>query len=230
MFSSESCMTQPTIEWMRSLGLFVRPEFITPWGKCDLVGVSFRKKSIRDRLRYGQTQAVTSLIGGTLLLRIPDIQTGESVRLSALATEYSGLISEHAIAEHTERLITQKFVRQSSNKGLQKLNGWFPLCKKVMAVELKLNRIEEAMTQAMNNLNFAQESYVGLPSTVALRLSAKRDRWAKYIESGVGLLGITPASCDIVIRSRRGESKPDDVLQFCSVEKFWRSYLKAIKH
>jgi hypothetical protein len=226
MFNAEASMTKPARDWMQSLGLEVKPEFITPWGKCDLVGASLRKKSIAHRIRLEQKQAVTSLTRAALLLRIPDVETGKSLRLTTLTKEFSSLIPADLVRHHTEQLIIQNFVRYSRGNQLQKLNGWFPLHKRIMAVELKLTRIDEVMSQARNNLHFAEESYVGLPRDVALRVLAKRARWAEFFDQGVGLLSDAASSCDILIRSHRG-FHVDSLVQFCSTEKFWRNYSKG---
>ncbi len=227
MFESETKMTKPVIRWMQALGLQVKAEFITPWGICDLVGLSFRPNQVRQRLRWGQTQPVTSVSRAALLLKIPDEKTGQSISLKTLAKEYASFIPEDVVEAQTQRLISEKFVIRTDSGLLQKRNGWFPLHKRLIAVELKLNRIEEVMSQASGNLLFAQESYVALPQDVAQRVSEKRTRWASFFEKGVGLLSISPRSCRVIIRSRPPASSADQLLQFCSVEKFWRTYPKG---
>jgi hypothetical protein len=113
---------------------------------------------------------------------------------------------------------------------MQKLNGWMPLHKRLIAVELKLNRVEEAISQARNNLIFADSSYVWLPKKLALRVASRRIRESSFLESGVGLLAVASAECEILIPSRHCSAKPDPVIQFYCVEKFWRTYPKAVKH
>lgn len=218
-------MTKPVQLWMQSLGLTVKPEFITPFGQCDLVGVSFRCKSVAHRLRLEQTESVTSLTRAGLLMRIPEIESGKSLRLETLTKEYRTLIPEIDLSSHAEKLIAQKFVRLSSRNGLQRLNGWFPLHKRLMAVELKLTRVDEVMRQARNNLHFAEESFVALPKCIAQRVFIKRNRWTDFFNEGVGLLSVSPDDCEVLIGSRR-RIQADSTLQFYCVEKFWRSYLK----
>lgn len=226
MFNSEADMTAPTREWMQSLGLSVRLEFITPWGKCDLVGASFRANGVKHRLRLAQTQAITSLTRAALLLRIPDAETGKSLRLTTLAKEHLSLIPEDDVRQHAEQLIAQNFVRCSRGNQLQRINGWFPLHKRLMAIELKLTRIEEVMSQARSNLYFAEESYVGLPRDVALRVFSKRQRWEEFFNKGVGLLSVAHTGCEVLICSR-ARMERDAALQFYCVEKFWRSHIKG---
>jgi hypothetical protein len=227
MFDSEAKMSEPVTRWMQSLGLQVKAEFITPWGICDLVGLSFRPRSVAHRRELGQNQPVTSVTRAALLLEIPDEETGESISLRALAKKYAYVMPPDVVDEHTRRLIADKFVIRTPSGQFQKRNGWVPLQKRLVAVELKLHRIEEVMSQGRNNLLFAQESYVALPKDVALRVSAKRARWSHFFDGGVGLLAISPRLCEVVIRSRPPAFSSDDLLQFCSVEKFWRTYPKG---
>jgi hypothetical protein len=159
-------------------------------------------------------------------MRIPETETGRSLRLETLTREYLTLIPEEDVRQHAEKLIAQKFVRRSSRNGLQRLNGWFPLHKRLMAVELKLTRIDEVMCQARNNLHFADESYVALPSDVALRVFLKRERWSEFFNQGVGLLSVTLGGCEVLIRSH-GRIEKEPALQFYCVEKFWRSFIKG---
>lgn len=216
-------MTPPVVRWLRSSGLFVKAEFAAPWGICDLVGVSFRKRSVKHRKSLRQTQPVTSISRAAVLLQIPDEETGESVSLNELAEEYSSSMTVDLVKAHTSRLIADRFVVTTDSGNLQKRNGWFPLHKRIVAVELKLNRIEEVLSQAGNNLLFAQESYVALPKVVAVRVAQNRHRWSPFFESGVGLLSVTKRSCDILIRSQQSHAI-DSLLQFCCVEKFWRTH------
>ncbi len=43
------------------------------------------------------------------------------------------------------------FIVRTDTQALQKINGWMPLQKRLVAVELKLSRVEEAISQAVNN-------------------------------------------------------------------------------
>lgn len=223
-------MVKPVMQWMHSLGLTVKSEFITPWGICDLVGLSFKKGSVAQRRRLGQHEAISSISRAAIMLRIPDAETNHSITLARLVREFAPVILPETIIEETRRLEAAGFVRRVRGGQLQKLNGWAPLWKRFMAVELKLTRIEEAMSQAQNNLAFAAESYIALPEEVAIRVGEKRERWDGYFASGVGLLAVTHKSCRIVIQSRPCDLfNADQSVQFYCVEKFWRSYSKDLK-
>jgi hypothetical protein len=227
MFSSEATMTKPVLQWMQSLGLQVKLEFITPWGMCDLVGLSFKKRARTARLKLGQTQPIGSLIGAALLAQIPDAKTHRTTTLRRLKQECFPTISEDTVAEQIQRLIADGFVLSSGANRLQKLNGWIPLHKRLIAIELKLNRVEEALSQARNNLIFADKSYVGLPKDVAERVAASRTRRSTFLNEGVGLVSVSSRECKILIPSRQRPSGPDPVIQFYCVEKFWRTHSKG---
>lgn len=223
-FTSEEEMRQPVARWMSSLGLTVKAEFVTPWGICDLVGSSPRKRSRSKRIRFGQTNAVASLSRTALLLSIPDVASDETISLESLIRTFDPLIPEQTIISETDRLVEDRFVKRTGMR-LQRLNGWVPLHKRLMAVELKLHRVEEAMHQAATNLIFSDESYVALPSQLAFRVNDRPQRWNEFFERGVGLIAVSTRSCQIVRKSLQKLTKPDPVLQFYCVEKFWRTFL-----
>jgi|SRR6185369_12245443 len=225
MFKCETNMVRPVIHWMESLDLTVKSEFITPWGICDLVGLSFNQRNVAHRLRLGQTEPIGSVTRAALLLKIPDIETHESITVRRLVRDCAPAISEESVREHTRRLLEDGFVSCPSGDRLQRLNGWMPLHKRLIAVELKLSRVEEAMRQARNNLIFADKSYVGLPKDLAVRVAQKKTRWSSFLDAGVGILAVATRECSIVMPSRRRSSAagPDPILRFYCAEKFWRT-------
>ena len=219
-------MWESVAQWMQALKLAVKSEFILPWGSCDLVGLSFNKRNVTHRLKLGQNRPISSVIRAALLLRIPDVGTCKSITIRHLNDEYSPAVSPEEVREHTHRLIEDGFVIQRPGDRLQKLNGWMPLQKRLIAVELKLNRVIEALSQAKNNFGFATESYVALPQDVALRVIKNVSKRNDFTESGVGLLAVTRSSCDVVIRSSK-KTSADNFLQLYCVEKFWRTRSKG---
>lgn len=224
MFKSEADMAEPVKRWMESLSLLVRSEFISPWGICDFVGLTFRKQNVARRLSLGQKSAVTSSTRAALLLQIPDIESKRCVSLADLIVACAPAIPGEMVMRETRRLVQDKYVVQEGAK-LQKVNGWMPLQKRLMAVELKMKRVEEAMLQAENNLGFASESYVGLPAELANRI-ADSARRHDFLKRGIGLLAVTSDSCLMLIRSH-AETISNPVFQFCCVEKFWRGATKG---
>ena len=227
VFARESGMAGPVVRWMKRIGMTaVRSEFVTPWGICDLVGLAFNRGNCDHRIRLGQTRAIGSIIGATLLMQIPDEASGRSITREKLAREFAPTIAEEVVREQTDRLIAGNFVQSVSRGRLQRANGWYPLQDRLVSVELKLSRIEEAMRQALDNLGFAEESYVALPSAVALRVAASRARWSRFFDAGVGLLAVTSRICTVLVPACEARHLRDDVVQFYCVEKFWRTRLR----
>ena len=101
-----------------------------------------------------------------------------------------------------------------------------PLQDRLIAVELKLQRIEEAMRQALNNLGFAEESYVGLPVEVAHRVVSNASRWSDFLDAGVGLLSVARLGCEVLVPARKVQNRTDGAIQLYCVEKFWRTRVK----
>lgn len=221
MFDRESEMATATTNWMSAGGLLVKAEFVTPWGICDLAGVSFNRNRLARRVRQRQVKALTSVARTSLLLRIPDVGTRRSICLKDIANDWAPLIPVDAVAHEVERLITDGFVVRTTRGRLQKINGWMPLQRRVVAVELKLSRIEDAMRQARSNLGFAEESYVALPTELARRVSNNRERWEHFFRSGIGLLGVGDRDCDVLVTATKTTHFLDQAVQAYCVEKFW---------
>jgi len=225
-FNYEHEMVKPAERWLRSEGLLVKREFPLPWGICDLVGCSFNKKNVKKRLALGQKKPIGSQLRVFLLSMIPDREEVNSITLQRLHHPLAGFIDQARIEIELERLQRDRFVVQTPRGAFQRVNGWLPLHKKLVAVELKLSRIEDALCQAVNNLGFADESYVGLPVAVATRL-VKGHKRREFEERSVGILAVSPSGCKVVLKSASARAKPDEVTQTHCVERFWQSYLKG---
>ncbi len=220
-------MTPTVARWMRAEGLTAKAEFVTPWGACDLVGLRFNSQNVARRIQLKQTRPVTSITRAMILLQIPDVETGRSLTFEKLLRRWTGWVPEEAVRKETERLIADRFVILSSKTRLQKINGWMPLQDRLIAVELKLSRVEEAMRQALNNLAFADESYVALPADNAKRVESTPSRWSTFFSAGVGLLSVTHSRCQVMIAPKKTEQWRDKAAQLYCVEKFWRSQVKG---
>jgi hypothetical protein len=221
MFRIEAEMTEEVVRWMYSQKLETKCEFISPWGICDLVGVSFNAHNVLKRLKLGQRRRISSVTRAALLLQIPDVETNASTTLQELAQKCAPSIPEDVMEEEIARLIKDRFVVHGEGDALQKRNGWMPLQKRIVAVELKVSRVEEAILQAENNLGFANESYVALPKPLALRIARQVERRHEFATRRVGLLAVTEGQCRVVIRPPVA-SVENEALQMYCVEKFWR--------
>jgi hypothetical protein len=97
----------------------------------------------------------------------------------------------------------------------------------VVAVEIKLSKIEEVLSQARANLAFADQSYIGIPTINAERL-ARLDRRSDLEASGVGLLSVERGLClcEVLISSAGDNSRINPAVRAHCIERFWRTNLK----
>jgi hypothetical protein len=221
MFSRESQMAASVVRWMKASGMTAKSEFVTPWGLCDLVGLRFNPQKVALRVKLKQMRAVTSITRAVLLIQIPDAEKRQFTTLEKLIRSYGPSITEEVVRRETSRLIADGFVQCSSHQRLQKINGWMPLQDRIVAVELKLSRVDEAMRQAVNNLGFADESYVALPADVARRVMSSATRWSKFFDFGIGLLSVARQCSQVLRPAEKTGNWTDNAIQLYCVEKFW---------
>ncbi len=226
VFGYEREMLEPAAQWLRKQGLMVKKEFPTPWGICDLVGCSLNKNRVRKRLRLRQTRPITSQLRVYLLSRIPAEEEQTTISLEGLSGYFAEILDRSRIEAEVQQLIRDRFVEEPSPHMYFKRNGWMPLHKRLVAVELKLTRIDDALHQAINNLGFAGESYVGLPAESACRIINSKKK-ADFQRGGIGVLAIAPDSCRVALRTNRQGASIEIVSQGYSVERFWLPHLKG---
>lgn len=222
-------MGAPVRLWLEQQNLLVKSEFVTPWGICDFVGLRFNKEHARQRLNLRQTRAITSMNAVAMLLQIPDVSTTKAVSIAQLVKRYKNIISKPRLLDDLSTLVKGRFVVNSAGR-LQKINGWAPLQERIVAVEMKLGRIEEALSQARNNASFASESYVALPHSVADNILRSEARRARFESARIGLLAVTMESCRVVIAAEQVIEQENPAFSFHCVEKFWHSHSKTIQH
>lgn len=224
-FEYEKQMSEPAARWLREQGLMVKKEFPTPWGICDLVGCSLNKNSVKKRLALKQTRPIRSQLRVHLLSLIPEQDRG-SISADGLYRAFEPYLDRERIERELERLRQDRFVQPAGDQTFCKVNGWMPLHKRLVAIELKLTRIDDALHQAINNLGFADESYVGLPSDVTMRLVNSK-RKATFAGGGIGILAVSAAGCRVVLRATNRSPSPDKTTQSYAVERFWLPHLKG---
>lgn len=227
VFYRESSMSPIVSGWMRSQGLEIKQEFETPWGVCDLAGLAFRQTNVKKRLQLRQRVAVGSVLRTALLIDIPDRESGEYTTRGTLKKRWSGVIDDDSIETEINWLEKGNFIVPDRYGRLQRLNGWVPLHRRLVAIELKLDRIEEVFQQARHNLRFADESYVALPADVASRVRRNGSRWQPYIAQGIGLLSVNTDGCRMLLKSRPDRTLVDESVQLYCVDKFWRTLPKG---
>lgn len=225
-FDYEWQMVEGAEKWLHSQVSEVKREFATPWGICDLVGCSLNKSKVRRRLKYRQVKPIGPQLRVMILSSIPDVEDGESITSVGLQNKFSAYWGNDRIIREINQLTRDRFIAKTDAGEYQKLNGWAPLHKRLIAVELKLTRVNDALNQAINNLGFADESYVGLPMETAERLVGSRKKEA-FANRGIGILGINTDTYKVLLRTRPLNSSADPIMQMHSVERFWRTYPKG---
>jgi hypothetical protein len=221
-FSLEAQMAAPVLTWLRQNSLDVKREFSLPWGICDFVGVSFDRKRAQLRISYGQTKSIGTPRRLFLLSKIPDTHSGRSITCKRLQNELSEIMPPEVFDLELNHLIRSNFVHRPRSGLLQSRNGWAPLHKRIIAVELKLSRVTDGFAQARSNLSFATESYVALPSRTARRLVESRMA-QDFRKNGIGILAVGSRFCEPVLRSGVTAACRDHLLQAYCVERFWRT-------
>jgi hypothetical protein len=225
-FKYEYQMVKPAEKWLSSQGLTTKTEFPTPWGICDLVGCSLIKKKIKQRIRLGQINPIGSQLRVMILSEIPDEKEGESIAIGELLKRFTPqFLNKDRVSLELDRLKKDRFVQITPNGEFQKRNGWIPLHKRIVALELKLTRIKDALHQATCNLEFASESYVGVPIQIAQHLETKRI--SDFVEKGIGLVGISRNECKVFVKPNTAKSHHSDIAQIHCVERFWRTYIRG---
>lgn len=224
-FTQEKEMRAIVYGWLKEQGLTVESEFAVPWGICDLVGISLNNKNIARRLKNGQTKSMASISKISIFREIPDDKSGHSIRLDTLYRNYSKYLSSSDILRVINQLKRDGFIFSTRRNHYQSLNGWIPLYKRIVAVELKLNRIKDVLLQAKSNTSFATESYAAFPLEVADRIS-KSNRIREFIDDGVGIISVTSNQCEMILKASPKSLDADNNMRFYCAEHFWRKFIK----
>jgi hypothetical protein len=221
-FASEHEMALPVLNWLRRECLLTKSEFALPWGICDVVGLSFNASQLVKRLSFGQRGAIGPLRRVQLLMQIPERESGKGISLHRLGQLCGNDFDKPTIEEEVQKLISGRFVVQSHNGHLQKLNGWAPLQDRIVAIELKLSRISEVLSQARCHRTFATESYIAMPSEIAVRIAAGA-RSSQFRSAGVGIVSVMRSTCRVILPCFDRGCDINQALQMHCVERFWRT-------
>jgi hypothetical protein len=214
-------MATPVVRWLQRRGLAVKQEFSFPWGICDLVGVKLDASRVKRRISYGQTRPIGPLLRLYILSRIPDSKSGRCVSLKMLRKEFAAL-PVGTLEKELDVLMRGKFVHSPKQGLLNKTNSWAPLHLRIVAVELKLSRVADAISQAVANHAAATHSYVALPGRLASHM-VQHSGAEGFLQRGVGLLGVWPRSCVELVQPSTLGSSCDEIIQSHVVERFWRT-------
>jgi hypothetical protein len=218
-FCLEQEMSRPVSRWLRSQNLITKPEFRTPWGICDFVAMEFNPANTASRIALGQKQPIGTPLRVAVLDAIPE--NGDGITLSALHRRCTDLLSVTQLERELAALQKGRFIVCPVEGHFKKVNGWAPLHNRIVAIELKLARIEEALSQARSHLAFATESYVAFPAGVAERV-VESPRIDDFRTSGVGLIAVGRSRCKVLLQSKNVHHA-DRILQMHFTERFWRT-------
>ena len=225
-FRYEAEMATPAVRWLESHNLFVKREYSLPWGVCDLVALSFREDRVAERLQLGQREPIGPAIRVRLLSEIPDREQGRSISFKTLRDRFTAACDTDRVAVEVAVLKERGFIVEPRSGYLQRVNGWAPLHHRIVAIELKLRRVSEAIRQAEAHTRFTDESYLGLPAEFAEEVVRKQS--AQLTSRGVGVLSISKNA--VHIGHPASSSSIDPVLQMYCAEKFWRVRSQALEH
>ena len=217
-FDFEREMWIPAVKWLEGQGFVFKREFRTPWGICDLVGLQWQHEHLIDRIRARQTASLGTSKRIALLQLVPSEISGQSTTRRELSVCLGEPVE--TIERELRYLVRSRFVRVLEDGSLQSLVCWAPLHRQIIAIELKLDRVEQAIGQAHSNLVFATASFVGLPRELAERV-ARDHRSSGLAAGGVGLLSVTNRGASILIQpGKNSETFQDLALQTHCVERF----------
>jgi len=128
------------------------------------------------------------------------LQRGGVLRVDEIAREL------HANNERVRlaigRLHHYRLLARTSDSTYRLNRRRLPLKAEVVAVEAKLTRWTDAITQALSYLSFANRSYVALPQRTVLKSKRVKDA---CLDSGIGLLSVGKSNAQVLVRATRRE-------------------------
>lgn len=226
-FRYEAEMARAVANWMGRSGLTVRPEFRTASGVTDMVGCRWIAGAVRSRLTARQRRPLGPLLRVAIFEAIPPRR---SVRLASLAARFEDVCGPDAMRAEVAQLVRDRFVAIVPGQRVARIASWSRMSDRVVAVELKLSRLSEAIRQARQYLVFADDVYIALPKRAAV--DAVQHRREQLAGTGIGMLAVERRTAQVVLRPSRvlRAHAVDPVARQHTVERLWRYALKSAKH
>lgn len=225
-FEFEREMTPLVAQWLRDGGLAVRTEYPTTLGICDLVGVALDAAVGHERLRLRQRVPINDVRKLALLNAIATVESGRSTSIQALRTFAAEMLDVGDVEEAAAWLQKHGYVRATSGGSYQRRTTSGPLERRIVAIELKLHRVNDAVRQARARLAFATESLVGFPAERAR--TAATDCRNLLAATGIGLLAVSRDGCELLIQPRPGSGHVHPLMRAHCVERFWPEFRQAL--
>lgn len=223
----EAHLAGTVLRWLGDQGLIQMEEFVTPWGVADVLGLQFNLNRVQQRILAGHLEAIGDVHAMQLLLSLP--ANGKPKRISDLARKFEPLLGPSLFARAVRNLVRKKFVVKDSSSALIRCVEWIPYHERLVAIELKLRRVDEALAQARRHKAITSETYVGLPAIVAERVAFTEKR-AAFEASGVGLLSVQDGKCEILISPNLAMDSVIEEQELCAAEACWRKVLQTVQH
>lgn len=225
-FQHEAEMQEPVRRWLQRQGLDIKSEFSTPWGVCDFVAVAFREANVAKRLARGQKSAIGPSSRVAVLHAIPDREQLTFATFKGLSRRFEPVMDVARLHDELAQLLGAGFIVSPRRNAFQRVNGWLPLHERILAVELKLTRVSEAVSQATAHFAFAPEAFVALPRALAERV-ARDERRVRFAMTGLGLLAVGRRNCTVLVPPAGKQEAIEPVLQLSFLERFWKSHVTS---
>jgi hypothetical protein len=225
----ESQLQWPAEKWLLDRGYVTTREFKTPWGISDVVGIKPDLDRSYQRLGLGHTLSLGDVSSVMALLRIPTVGSKRSVSRAEIVSELGDLMGNGEVEAILQRLMRKGIIAENGAGRLIRDTPWLPYHHGFVSVELKLQRVDEAVKQAKRHRTITPNSYVGLPRETAEKVMTS-DRKNDFAAAGIGLLSISGENCEEVIAPLNDNNAIERVYEIAAAERCWSRVLKTIKH
>jgi hypothetical protein len=136
----EAHLAGTVLRWLSGQGLLVQmEEFVTPWGVADVLGIRFNIDRVQARIAARHLDPVLDTYAVQLLLSLP--VDGRAKRISDVARKFEPLLGSDLFESAVRSLVRKRFVVQEG-ASLARRTNWMPYHEQLIAVELKLRRID----------------------------------------------------------------------------------------
>jgi len=189
------------------------------------MGVEWDIDQVLLRRNSGHLVAVESDQAVSVMLSVPD--GAGSVSRASLLEEFTDSLGERRLNEVLQTLLRRKLLREDETGAYTRSTPWMPFHRKLIAVELKLKRVEEVLNQAKRHLTITPHSFVALPPAIAARLAAS-SKADEFRLAGVGLVAASNGTCEELIAPSFSGERLDRVFEIAAAEKCWTK-IRALK-
>ncbi len=225
----ESQLQWPAESWLLDRGFITSREFRTPWGISDLVGIKPNLERVFLRISLGQVEPLGDVCSIMVLLKTPTAASKRSVSMDEILSELGELMGKEEVEKNVQRLRKKKMISENSAGRFVRETPWLPYHDEFVSVELKLQRVEEALKQARRHKTITSSSYVGLPRMIADRVVSS-SRKEDFALSGIGILSIDGDDCSEALSPMRTANDLERAYEIAAADRCWSRVLKTVQH